>query len=315
MPLTTEEVTAITADLKAGKTVGEIELLKPLGDVVVRTKEANEAYELSLTKKIEDETIAPRISEIYTTLDNEIEASSGIKRNQDEKTFDYQKRVLADMKTKSDSSDSTIAEMKKQIEAEGADVLRKDKQALQLKYDTDIAAKNEEAQTMRTSVIRHDKLRILDIGYGDVSKKFKTELPDYFEAHKDNVYDDIMNHSELSVDGKSLILFKSNGKKIYGANHEEMSLETRLNNDFKAVIQEGDGGGGAGGGIPPNPNPNPDTKPNEGNAWDALQVPAEVKNGIQLRDWMIDQKLKDTYGEDFNKAYNSILDKSKLPLM
>ena len=66
----------------------------------------------TLSQNDENSVIAKRIGEIYGALDNDILDSAGIQKNGTEKTYDYLKRVLSELKGKI-SDTNTI---KKQVE-------------------------------------------------------------------------------------------------------------------------------------------------------------------------------------------------------
>lgn len=58
----------------------------------------------TLSANDENSVIAKKTGEIYGGLDADILAASGIAKNGTEKTFDYAKRVVAEFKTKAESS-------------------------------------------------------------------------------------------------------------------------------------------------------------------------------------------------------------------
>jgi len=60
---------------------------------------------LTLSQNDENSVIAKKTGEIYGALDSDILAASGVAKNGIEKTYDYAKRVLAELKKRSDDAD------------------------------------------------------------------------------------------------------------------------------------------------------------------------------------------------------------------
>ena len=58
----------------------------------------------TLSQNDENSVIAKKTGEIYGALDADILAVSGIAKNGTEKTYDYAKRVIGEMKTKADGA-------------------------------------------------------------------------------------------------------------------------------------------------------------------------------------------------------------------
>ena len=58
----------------------------------------------TLSQNDENSVIAKKTGEIYGALDADILAVSGIAKNGTEKTYDYAKRVMGEMKTKADGA-------------------------------------------------------------------------------------------------------------------------------------------------------------------------------------------------------------------
>ena len=72
---------------------------------------------VTLSANDENAVIAKKTGEIYGGLDADILAASGIGKNGTEKTFDYAKRVIGEIKGKADGADklnSQIAELTKE---------------------------------------------------------------------------------------------------------------------------------------------------------------------------------------------------------
>lgn len=292
MALSTEEAQSIQSDLQAGKAIADIELLKPLGDVVLRTQEQETKFKENYSKQIEEDIIGPKVSAMHKQYDDDIFAITGNKRVQGVKTYDYLKLEMSALKTKADGSESTINELKAKIDGEGADVLRGEIETWKTKYNTDIGVKDSEIENMQKKHLQFSKLGLVNVAMDEIKGKFIKDLPDYFGSHKNTVIENIVNHSKLSEDGKSLVLLKPDGTVLKNANFEPMSLSARLSDEFKEVIQNGDGSGGAGGG-------GGETEAEKAariaeaagggeKAWEKIQKPDTVKTQVELRQHLID---------------------------
>jgi hypothetical protein len=308
MPLTPEEATSIKTDLESGKAIAEIELLKPLGDVVVRTKAQETAFKTNLSNQIETEKVAPRIKELHDMYDDDLFKITGKKRPPETKSYDHLKAVVTELNTKATSSEQAIKDLKDKIEGEGVDVLKSELEGLRTKYSADLATKENEIKEMQGKHVYLSKTRVIDNLLSDLSKKFMPELPPYFESHKKEVINRVVKNSKLSDDGNGLVLLKPDGTAMINEHtYQPVTLENYLSDQFKDVIKTGAGGGGAGGGTGTPPVIPPGTPPPAEQPWKSLQIPAEVTDDVSLREWM-DTNHRKTLGDKFNESFNAILD-------
>lgn len=122
---------------------------------------------VEMSQNDENAVIAKKTGEIYGGLDADILGASGIAKNGIEKTFDYAKRVIGEIKTKADSANelqSTIATLqseKARLEkavAEGADAETK-RQLAQAKADLENVTKSYTTLKNETDGIKeaHEK--------------------------------------------------------------------------------------------------------------------------------------------------------------
>lgn len=144
------------------------EVIKANADLANLT-DAQLAAITTLSANEENHVINTKIGEIHGRYDEDVKTVTGIEKNQGEKSYDYVKRVLADLKTKSDgapdlqSYENEIATLKSQIaNGKGDEAIRqqlKDAQAelatLKTQYDTDKQAwgnKEKEFSQQITSI-------------------------------------------------------------------------------------------------------------------------------------------------------------------
>lgn len=312
MPLSPEEAQSVKTDLESGKAIGDIELLKPLGEVVIRTPQQEEKFKENYSKLVEEEKVGPRIKEIYSQIDKDVEEVTGVKKDPETKTYAHVKNLLTEFKGKADASDSTINELKSKISGEGVDVLRGEVDFWKKKHAEDTTAKDGQLEEMQVKHISQAKQRIIDVDYRKVATKFIDNLPGYFNSHAESVMSSIVQSSKLSADGKSIELVDKDGKVMRDAGYNVMTVEAYLLDQFKEVVKTGAGSGGAGGGTPPAGTP-PATPPAGQKEWEKIEMPAEIKTQVALRDWIYSTH-KEMDRKDINKAFNALCIKNKLPL-
>lgn len=136
---------AITADptLKTGLTGilrdSVIDAVKADGFVVRSTDE-----EAAFLTNYERTRIDPRVSKIYSDLDNDVEEASGVKRDVNEKTFAYTKRVISGLKSQIDDLSGQIETLKA---GKGDELTRQQLETLQ----ASLREKNAELDNLKNS--------------------------------------------------------------------------------------------------------------------------------------------------------------------
>lgn len=119
----------------------------------------------TLSQNDENSVIAKKTSEIYSGLDADILAASGVEKGGSEKTYDYAKRVLGDFKAKADGANGLQSEI---------DKLTKEKARLE-KAIADGAADAEAAKQLKQA----------KADLANVTKQY-TDLNTKYEAEKEN---------------------------------------------------------------------------------------------------------------------------------
>lgn len=124
----------------------------------------------TLSANDENSVIAKKTGEIYGGLDADILAASGIAKNGTEKTFDYAKRVVAEFKTKAESSSA----LQTQIDSLTKEKARLEKAIADGATDAETAKALKQAKADLTAVTT--QFNNLKSKYDEVEKKFQTEL-------------------------------------------------------------------------------------------------------------------------------------------
>ena len=178
---------------------------------VVRTEEEETVFLANHAKKIEEEQIPSKISELHSRYDEDIFAVTGLKKNPTEKTYDFTKRVLAEYKTKAEKSsvlEKEIDSLKQQIkDGTGDKKTLADLESVQKSYEELKQTKEKELSDIKTE---YDKYKIkAEITSALSGIAFKKNLPESaLKALTDQVINDLSNVAEYH-DGK--LVFMENG--------------------------------------------------------------------------------------------------------
>ena len=149
-------------------------------DFIIRTGDEDKTFLENYGKKIEEEVIPSKISELHSRYDEDVFAVTGLKKNPTEKTYDFVKRVLASYKTdaeKSGTLSKEIADLKKQIaDGTGDKKTLQDLEAMQKAYNDLQATKDKEITTLKTD---YDKYKIrTEIMSATSGMTFKKNIPE-----------------------------------------------------------------------------------------------------------------------------------------
>jgi hypothetical protein len=145
-------------------------------DFVIRTGEEDKTFLENYGKKIEEEVIPTKISELHNRYDDDVFAVTGLKKNPTEKTYDFVKRVLASYKTDAEKASTftkEIADLKKQIaDGTGDKKTLQDLEAMQKAYNDLQATKDKEITTLKTDYDKYKiRTEIMSATSGMVCKK------------------------------------------------------------------------------------------------------------------------------------------------
>lgn len=119
MPLN-EEVTALLGDKFTQDSI--LDMLLPDAQTkltasghVIRTKDDDDSYVASKAKELKDAEIGTHVGTLHQFYEDQIKELGFVKKNS-EKTTDFQKRVLAELKLKADSATGGDAVLREQIQ-------------------------------------------------------------------------------------------------------------------------------------------------------------------------------------------------------
>lgn len=208
---------------------------------VVRTEEEENAFLANHAKKIEEEVIPSKISELHTRYDEDIFAVTGLRKNANEKTYDFTKRVLAEFKTKAEKASVLETEMdslKKQITDGTADKKTlQDLEAVQKAYKELEDKHTKEVGSLKSE---HEKFKIQsEIRAALTGMAFKKNIPEAaLRALTEQTIGELTNQASYA-DGK--LVFMENGvpkRNPHNALNPYTANEI-LKERFKDIIETG----------------------------------------------------------------------------
>lgn len=226
-----------------------IEHFKTKGHVV-RTQDEETAF----LSNYEKEKIDPRVEQLYSGIDKDILAATGVAKNGSEKTYDYLKRVVTPLA-------SEVKDLKKQI-ADGLDKNGDELTKQQLKsLEEKLAAKEKEVadlQDLKTKEVSELKQNYT-INEALIGKKIAVPatVPDdkkaaYVKQKRDFITSQFKaNNTAVEQDG--MIVYKQGETiRLNAKTNQPMTAEEIINEDFQfefEVDKKPAGGAGGSGGA------------------------------------------------------------------
>jgi len=170
--------------LNKEEAVKKIEAAEENSEFEVFTGEEHKTYLDNFSKIEVEKRIGDEISKVHTQYDNDIHAILGERKESTEKTYDFMKRKITELKEASGGTDELKSKIKKLEEdlknKSGDEQLKKDYENLKKTYNEDKAAWEAKTQEFMTN---QDLMKIeiqLDAAAGKL--KFKEEIPESLRA-------------------------------------------------------------------------------------------------------------------------------------
>jgi len=249
-------------------------------------------YEAAVGKVIGEKT-----KEIYDNFDRDIAEATGFKKEGTEKTYDFNKRVLATLKKDATDRQTKIADLEKSIaEGSGNATMQAQLADLQKKeadYQKTITDKDTQLFQKDVKLDIRDGLRDLtfDPSVKDSVKKVMIN----------NATDQIlaMATTEKDAAGKESIRYVRNGEVVLhkGQPATAADLLTEQLADLLDAGHQGQGGGSKGDPTPPRVGP-------DGKVIVPAARPATLKNQGDVLDWLIKLGVPQNTDE-FDKAFDT----------
>lgn len=267
------------------------------GEFEVFTREEHETF----LKNYEESKIAPQITEIHDRYDEDIYSVLGQKRDKGERTYDFLKRTLSEMKTDREEKEQKIVDLEKAVQdttgKEALEQAKKELESVRAKHNNSLKEWESKYQELEQGTHSMKINNELDKGLtGLVFKDAKLVPEDVRNIHIDVVKSELAKIAEF-VDGK--MVFKDDkGEIIRDDKLNPLGPKEILKDRLKAILNEG------------RTQPGPGIKDKEplvekdkdGKVDVTLVIPDSVKTNKDLVDFMLESGLKRNTDE-FSAGY------------
>jgi len=265
---------------------------------VIRDKAADTAFMDNYKRDVIEKEIPGEIAKVHSQYDRDIESSLGVKKDPNEKSYDFLKRAA---KVTVDGLNGKISEYEKTIKEKGdpQGIWQKKIEDAETKARLAIEERDTRIKELSSSNEKATKSIVLQTSYGELAKNFKKDLPPMFGKLSQQILNETLAIAVLK-DGK-LYLGDGSGGIKKDASFKEIPIEDHLKAEFKDVIEEqrkqggsgsGNGGGNPAGGVDPNTV-----------TVDNFQMPSDVKTQDDLMSHLLKSGIP-RGGEQFNKIWN-----------
>ncbi len=195
-----------------------------------------------------EKVIAPKVRDIYNQLDKDVKDLSGVDRNQDEKSYDYHKRVLGDYVSKVSGIaglETTITELNKQIEAGSGDeqlktdlqTAKKELENVQDLYRTEKEGWGKEKSDLEGSHLRSSFANEMDRSLLGI--KFKEGIgEDIVKTVVDSIKNELLETAER-IDGKLVFNDKEGNILRNKETAKPLTAEEIFRSRLKNIIDDG----------------------------------------------------------------------------
>ena len=268
---------------------------------VIRTETEDKTFLENYGKKIEEEVIPSKISDLHTRYDDDIFAVTGLRKNPTEKTYEFTKRVLAEFKTKAEKAavlEKEIGDLKKQIsDGTGDKKTLADLEAVQKAYKELEDSKTKEITDLRTQFDKYkDESEIVSASSGLI---FKKNIPE--SAIKSRVKEVINDLTGIASRQDGKLVFLKDGVPMRNPHNalNPYTADELLKDRLKEILDTGrkaEGGPGVSSEIVKEYD-------KDGKITKiALLIPESVKTKEDLSKYLVTQKLlRGT--QEYRKAY------------
>lgn len=264
---------------------------------VIRDKATDTTFMENYKKDVIEKEIPGKIAEVHGQYDKDIETALGVKKDANEKSYEYLKRAS---KVKLEELNGKITEYEKTIREKGdpSGILQKKIEAAEEKARVAIADRDKQISDLSAKTELTTRQMMLNTQYAELSKTFKKELPPLWDRTARIVLEDILKTTVM----KEGVLYVGDGqggvKK--DASFNPIKVEDHLKAEFKDVIdvkREQNGAGSKGGGT------GDSTLDPETITKDNFIMPPTVKNQSDLIDAIVAAGIAKGTAK-FNDIYN-----------
>lgn len=228
-----------------------IEVLKGQNYVIRNETEENE-FRSNLIKNELPSHLNPKVKEIYDRYDKDVFDSSGISRDQDEKSYNYAKRVITNLKGEVDRLKSEYESLKSSTS--GSDELKAqyDSKVEEIRKNSETAIsewENKYNELESKSSVFAKKAEIDNI-MAPLRRDFKSEkdLGQFFKSHEQQVLSSVISNSKKIESGEFVMLEADGSVMLDKTTMKAVSVGDYLKDQFKDAIKPPNNKNGAGSG-------------------------------------------------------------------
>jgi len=262
---------------------------------------ATESDHETFLNNFEETKIAPKISELHNKYDEDIHSVLGVRKNADEKTYDFLKRTLSEMKAERDERIAKIENLEKAVKdttgKEALEQAQRELESVRNKHNSAISEWESKYQELEGSTHMMKINNELDKGLtGLVFKDAKLMPEDVRNIHINVVKDDLAKNAEF-VKGRLVFRDEKGEIILHKKTLTPLTANEILKERLKPILNEGREQKGPG--IDKN---EPVIKTKDGKIDVTLVVPDSVKTNADLMTFMLESGLK-RGSKEFSAAY------------
>jgi hypothetical protein len=256
-------------------------------DFTIRTKDEQATYEQNFKKDVIEKEIPGKIKEVHDQYDKDVSEMTGLKREQNEKTYDFVKRALKANTGDSAALTAKIKTLEEQIaKGDTSGATKKLLEEAEAKFKTKLQEQDQLITKLQGETTATKKQSLLTSDYATIKASFVKQLPKLFDRTEKSILTEALEIGLVDDDGK---IYASDGKGNFlkDSSFQKIPMTVWLKNEFKDVIDAGAKPLPGGGSQPPNKTEtNPDLI-----TVDNFVVPETIKTGTDLGTYMLEQGL------------------------
>ena len=300
------ELQDITTAIKDNQdlTNGIIDHLKGNGYAIRTTEEDNTFKQNAINHGAEtlfNDKIGDKLKELHNQYDQDVFNVTGIQRNQDEKSYDYNKRVHETNLARIKQLEASNKELDSRLKSGDVDSVWKSKyETIESEAKQRLLEKDNEIQKLKGTTERFTKSQEINKIYTPIKSTFKKDLPGYFKTTEEHILNDVI--SKAKQKNGEWIMTKDGENELLDTNLNEIKIEDFLKKQFKDAIEEKRTQNGIGTG-------HGSTKSDGGTS--NVVVPGEIKTISKLIDYLLEIGLE-RGSKEWHEAYKKGLEENKI---
>ena len=186
---------------------------------IIRTSDEEKTYLENFKSAEIERAIAPKISEVHSRYDEDILSVTGLKKRPEEKTYDFNKRVLAELKSKADKHpelEAEIASLKEKVGKNADAKILADLENVRAEFAAFKTSKEKEVEDLRKETELSRKRAIIEAEVN--SFEYDTTVKEgVLKVYRDNVINALLQASEFR--DNNLVFLDEKGNPLRNQNN------------------------------------------------------------------------------------------------